>query len=235
MKFSFLSPTFIEREINGSMVKFHPVRVITVGKLRGFLKPLFRGISAINAAGSTDIAKESVETADKEGFRQIRTELKAVTPEIAKLRSELSIDPKRIYAVGHSSAATLALQLACVEPRIAGVVAFAPETDLEGLFGEEFTKAVGEVVPEFPKFVERRSPRRTLAKLRCPVFLFIAQDDSVVAPAGLKEFATSLQATNARVALETVEKGDHYDAMIEAGIARAIAWVKALPPAGKGE
>lgn len=88
MKFSFLSPTFIEREINGSMVKFHPVRVITVGKLRGFLKPLFRGISAINAAGSTDIAKESVETADKEGFRQIRTELKAVTPEIAKLRSE---------------------------------------------------------------------------------------------------------------------------------------------------
>lgn len=88
MKFSFLSPKFIEHSVGDEVLKFYAVRVATAGKLRGFLKPVFRGLAQINAGGANDIGKESTETADKDGFRQLRTELKSITPELAKVRSE---------------------------------------------------------------------------------------------------------------------------------------------------
>jgi dipeptidyl aminopeptidase/acylaminoacyl peptidase len=47
-----------------------------------------------------------------------------------------NIDPKRRYVAGHSSAATLALQVAEQDSRIAACAAYAPVTDIPAPFGE---------------------------------------------------------------------------------------------------
>ena len=53
-----------------------------------------------------------------------------------------SIDPDRLFAVGHSSAATLALLVAENEPRIAACVAFAPVVDIKAIIPAEAQQVV---------------------------------------------------------------------------------------------
>lgn len=89
------------------------------------------------------------------------------------------VDPDRIYAVGHSSAATLALLFAEHEPRIRACVAYAPVTDLKHHFGEE-AEMVSRLLPDGESFFVKASPITHVASLKCPLFLFHASDDSVV-------------------------------------------------------
>src|SRR4051812_45127281 len=77
------------------------------------------------------------------------------------------IDMTRIYAVGHSSAGTIALQVAQNDPRIAACVAFAPACNLVdrlGAFGDQLDKLQRGTM----NFLERISPDRNLEKLKCP-------------------------------------------------------------------
>jgi dienelactone hydrolase len=138
-----------------------------------------------------------------------------------------SIDPRRLYAVGHSSAATLALLVAENEPRISACVAFMPVVDLLERFPPQLRTALPQLVPGADQFFGRFNPRMGESKIQCPLFLFYAEDDHN-AQQNL-DLATRLQGMKKPVTVSTVPKGGHYEPMIQPGIPRAIEWLKALP------
>jgi dienelactone hydrolase len=138
-----------------------------------------------------------------------------------------AIDPKRLYTVGHSSAATVALLVAENEPRIAGCAAFAPAVDVKANFPAEAQKAILQLVPGADQFFTRFNPREHESKIGCPLFLFYAEDDDRFANQ-VRELGARLQAAGKQVTVSSVAAGGHYDSMINEGVPRAIEWLKAL-------
>jgi predicted Zn finger-like uncharacterized protein len=139
------------------------------------------------------------------------------------------VDPERIYAVGHSSAATLALLVAENEPRIKGCVAFAPVVDTAQRTPRLAQQRLARFVPGAGDFFTRYNPRQHEDAIHCPVFLFHAEDDSNVPVGESLGCQARLEALGKAVTLETVPTGDHYQGMLAQGIPRAIAWLKRLP------
>ncbi len=129
-----------------------------------------------------------------------------------------------VIAVGHSSAATLALGLAAHDKRVKKCVAFAPATDILKFVGAEWSKALSKIPDVYATF-ERQSPDNFVPKLKKPTFLFVAQDDRVVSAASIEAYAKRLQVSGTPVKLVMVESGDHYDAMIQQGQPLALAWL----------
>jgi dienelactone hydrolase len=138
------------------------------------------------------------------------------------------INPARIYAAGHSSAGSHALLFAAHEPRLAGVIAYAPATDLPKWFGQRL-RLVSFVLPEAVDFVTQSSPSTHAARIKCPAFLFHAEDDQTCEIADSRAFAQTLKTQGTDATLATVPTGDHYDSMIDQGIPQAIQWLKARP------
>ena len=138
------------------------------------------------------------------------------------------IDPEGVVAAGHSSAATLALLVAASDPRIKGCIAYAPVCDVEGHLPETTFNTLSGVIPNFRSFLQNSSPVNHISELRCPVFLFHADDDSVVPENGVTDFAERLKKSNPKVTFVRVSSGDHYDSMIGEGIPAGIRWVKSL-------
>jgi len=133
------------------------------------------------------------------------------------------IDPARVIAVGHSSAATLALRAGADDVRIKAIVAMAPVADVDAWIPQEAVRAIENIDPAGPAILRDSSPFAHTSALRAkPVFLFRADDDAGIPD--LHAFATAIGAT-----VETVPTGGHYDSMIHDGIPRAAAWVAALP------
>jgi acetyl esterase/lipase len=143
-----------------------------------------------------------------------------------------SIDPKRLYTVGHSSAATLALLVAENEPRIAGCVAFAPAVDITTHFPPAARRAIAQLVTGADEFFTRFNPRAGESKIGCPLFLFYADDDARFA-SEVRELGARLQASGKQVTVSHVVLGGHYDSMIHEGVPRAIEWLKSLPESSR--
>jgi dienelactone hydrolase len=139
-----------------------------------------------------------------------------------------AIDPKRIYAVGHSSAATLALLIAENEPRAAACVAFAPAADLAIQYNSQAQTELTRAVPAAAALFTSLNPRTGEAKIKCPVFLFYADDDARFASQD-RDLGDRLAAAGKKVTVEHVPLGGHYESMIREGVPRAIQWLKALP------
>jgi dipeptidyl aminopeptidase/acylaminoacyl peptidase len=138
------------------------------------------------------------------------------------------IDPKRLYVAGHSSAAVLALQAAEHDPRIAACAAYAPATDLQTRLGGGLSQ-LERVEPGITEFLASISPLTGADKLRCPLYLFHADDDANVPLSDNEKFAEVVRKTNPKVDFVRVPTGDHYDSMIQQGIPGAIKWFKSLP------
>lgn len=136
------------------------------------------------------------------------------------------VDAKRIYTAGHSSAGTAALLFAEHEPRLAGCIAFAPAIDVENRLPVFMRKVVETSNPGANTFLAQSSPKRHVDKLKCPTFLFTAEDDDTISVPDIKQFHTDLQAAGGKSTLKTVPVGGHYDPMIEEGIPAAIEWLK---------
>ena len=138
------------------------------------------------------------------------------------------IDKNHIYAAGHSSAATLALQTAAYDKRVAGCIALAPEVNVP-----RFVQGAGQIeaagATGLVQTLDALSPHNNLTRLTKPVFLFCAEDDSVIRPADVKAFAADLKKTNKSVTLQTVSDGGHYEAMIKHGIPSASQWLLKQP------
>lgn len=137
------------------------------------------------------------------------------------------IDPEKIYVAGHSSAATHALLVAENEPRIKGCIAYAPVTNISNRLGNQ-VKALESMNPGFREFIVRSSPLTNVGNLKCPVFLFHADDDDVVPTTETTIFIEALKKTNRSVEFLRVKSGGHYDSMIQQGIPGALKWLEKI-------
>lgn len=166
-----------------------------------------------------------------EGFLKARAGVANAQHALDYIASRLpTVDPSRVMAVGHSSAATLALLAARNDARLRGVVAFAPGqySDDAGIRGlERAVPGISELLTTF-----NPSAPSNLEQLGSPVFLFTAEDDDNVPAAKTRELASALRSRGKPVTLETTPSGGHYEAMIDPGIPKAIAWARRTLPAG---
>ena len=131
------------------------------------------------------------------------------------------IDPNRIIAAGHSSAATIALQLARGESRVTACVAYAPCADTASWLKAELPQLEA-TAPGFDAFIRRTSPLQHASDLKKPCFLFLAADDDVIDLQAAREFARRAAGSN----LSEGSSGGHYDSMIADGIPRALKWLE---------
>jgi dienelactone hydrolase len=192
-------------------------------------------VSAFDIDGTfTDDSTETEVVASIKAFRDAEAGLANARAALdLALAVHPEIDPSDIYAVGHSSAGTLALLFAAREPRVRGVAAFAPIPDLVSWIPIEYRQALEEMMPGYGAFLEASSPATHAAALtKKPLFLFHAVDDDTVKPEELERFFESLPSRHAASTRVVVETGGHYDAMIDSGIPHAVAWLTELaePP-----
>ena len=138
------------------------------------------------------------------------------------------IDSNAVYVAGHSSAGTVALALAQKGERVKGCVAYAPACDPHSWIGKEFLSKLESGVPGFEKFLAGYSPIMNTRSLKCPVFIFHAEDDPGVLPAVVDAYVSQLKATNKSVTHIKVKDGGHYDSMIDSGLAKGVAWLREL-------
>lgn len=138
----------------------------------------------------------------------------------------LPVERERIYAVGHSSAATLAIQFAQRERRVKACAAYAPVCALEAHFTGEFGQWLNEAIPGFASYPRAYSPLRFAGGLRCPLFLFYAEDEDPSRLPALRTFARAIQGGEQEVLVKTVPEGGHYEPMIQVGVPQAIEWLK---------
>ena len=152
------------------------------------------------------------------------------------LKNVPEIDPKKLYTAGHSSAGTLSLFVAEMEPRISACIAYAPVTDVTKAFKEntDYINGVDDMLDGFNDFLHRASPINHTAKLKCPVFLFHADDDTVEENADIDVFYDNLCKTNKTVSFYQIPVGGHFESMIEVGVPKAIEWLKQLPAVKPG-
>ncbi len=162
-------------------------------------------------------------------FRDARAGLANARATLDFVRARVpAVDLERVYIAGHSSAATLALLVAEHEPRIKACAAFAPVTDVEKRLAPAIAQ-LDSALPGYREFLRFSSPRTHAGKLKCPVFLFHAEDDRNVPVRDSTDFAALLKPTNPHVTLVTTRQGGHYESMVREGLPKAIAWFKRLP------
>jgi dipeptidyl aminopeptidase/acylaminoacyl peptidase len=140
-----------------------------------------------------------------------------------------NVDARRLYVAGHSSAGTLALQVAQNEPRIAACAAYAPATDLETRPSAQAQNYLDSQLPGYSDFLSRISPLNNVARLKCPTLLFHADDDTNVPTADVYRFGQLVYQRNKKLVFSRVATGEHYNSMIQNGIPNAIRWFKSLP------
>ena len=140
------------------------------------------------------------------------------------MRKIPGIDRDRLISVGHSSAGTIALQLAQHDRRIDYCVAFMPVTETRGFQDDDFAERLEEGAPGFEEFNEKWSPMENTKKLRCRTFLFSSRDDDYYDD--FKDFVEKLEESSNKVTVQTVRRGGHYEPMLEKGIPAALAWLK---------
>lgn len=141
------------------------------------------------------------------------------------------VDPKRLYAAGHSSAGRISLLLAESDPRIAACIAYAPVTDVERRVREATPgadKYLEAHVSGFNEFLQRTSPVRQVAQLRCPLFLYHSLGDRRISITESDIFIDRVKKTNANVTYVRGAEGDHYNSMIEEGVPKAIEWLRRI-------
>ena len=135
------------------------------------------------------------------------------------------VDEGRIYAVGHSSAGTMALLLAAHEERLHACVAYAPQCDVSQNFGPLPLVAIAYQDGGVIDFATRCSPMTHVDRIRCPVYLFHARDDEVITAPPIEAFKSALEGNGTEVEYQSVARGGHYDSMI-AAIPGAIEWME---------
>jgi dienelactone hydrolase len=137
------------------------------------------------------------------------------------------VDPARIYSAGHSSAGTLSLLLAAHLPDLAGSIAYAPACDVAALHADSVKSPFASLgFPGLAEFVKRSSPLTHAAKVKVPLYLFAAEDDEMLAPAELENYARKVEEAGGVVEVKMVPAGGHYQAMIDQGIPSGIEWIR---------
>jgi len=142
------------------------------------------------------------------------------------------VDQARIYTAGHSSAGTVSLLAGEYHPDVAACIAYAPCSDTEAFHADiTGTFGVNLLLPGIKEFDRQFSPIGNVQKLKCPLFVFQARDDSVVEAGETKRLVDQAREHNQQVEYVEVDFGEHYDSMIQQGIPRAVQWLKNIDAA----
>ena len=140
------------------------------------------------------------------------------------------VDPSRLFAVGHSSAGALAIQVAQHDARIRACAAYAPACNFvwpdPGGSVLDIAAREDDEVPGFSSALRVIMPQNNLNSLKCPLFLFCCDDDTVVNPLEVRGFANAEKIAGKKVTLLHKPNGGHVQGMKEVGIPAAIAWLK---------
>ncbi|MEM1061138.1 MAG: hypothetical protein AAGJ97_02295 [Planctomycetota bacterium] len=133
------------------------------------------------------------------------------------------VDPERIYIAGHSSAGTLALLFGTHEPRLAGVIAYAPATDLSARLGPMIDAQTRRFFPGIDDFIRVTSPDSY--DLNIPLYAFHAADDSNVPIEDVRDYFWGVRDRVPGCVFTVVPTGGHYRSMIDRGIPSALDWL----------
>lgn len=141
------------------------------------------------------------------------------------------VDSNAWFTAGHSSAGSVALNMAAVEPRIKGAIAYAPVMDQSSRLTPEGYDQLKSIFPDLTQRLIDCSPRDQMWKIKSPVFLFVSKQDTVISADGLEDDYRTMTKGHINVEFRRVARGDHYQAMINEGIDAGIDWMEAhLPP-----
>lgn len=143
------------------------------------------------------------------------------------------IDTSRVYAVGHSSAGVVALNLVQRSAKFRGCIAYAAVGDLEERMGNTSIDQIESAIPGFRKFIQDNSPARHADKVQCPVLIFNAKDDDNVSADSVAAYVGKLKQAGKTVKHVEVATGGHYDSMLKEGIPLGIEWIKAREAAAQ--
>ena len=168
------------------------------------------------------------------GFERARMGLRNSHAAISyALKHIQGVDSTRLFAVGHSSGGTIALQTAEYDPRIRACVAFAPACNFSfpEAGGGVFENAAQQeaAVPGFSAFLKTMMPQTNVARIKCPLFLFSADDDNIVSGAEVQGFARAAQQAGVNLTFMRVPHGGHTQGMHDVGIPAAIQWLQKIP------
>ena len=161
----------------------------------------------------------------RQAYAGVTNAQEAITYALARVPN---IDPRRLYTAGHSSAGTLSLQAAAADSRIAACIAYAPCCDVEARLGAQTLADLTQRLPGFDAFMHNMAPINITTRLKCPTFVFHADDDTNVPLGDNAAFVAKLRQTNARVTFARVPTGNHYQSMIAQGIPQALVWLQKL-------
>jgi dipeptidyl aminopeptidase/acylaminoacyl peptidase len=137
-----------------------------------------------------------------------------------------NVDPTRIYMVGHSSAGAHALLATSQDSRIKACVAYAPVSRVR--LNERTLNTLNTNIQGFSDFANWESPDSHMDALKCPILIFQAKDDEVVPVDMNIGFQKELAKSNKNTQIKLVDKGGHYQAMLDQGIPAAIKWLRNL-------
>jgi acetyl esterase/lipase len=135
------------------------------------------------------------------------------------------VNPRRIFVAGHSSAGTVALCMAAVEPRLAGCIAYAACADPEARL-RDVLENNGPAYALLMQFLAAASPMKHASEIKCPVMVFHALDDSNVAYSEALNYVATLKSAAVETHFVTAASGDHYQPMIDEGIPAGIHWLQ---------
>ena len=139
------------------------------------------------------------------------------------------VNPDFIFAVGHSSAGSMALLFAEHEPRLAGCIAYAPCHNVMKRFNDIIgIRGLSLFLPGVVAFSVKISPETHESNIKCPVFLFHAVDDQQTEYDASKAAAVRLAALDKNITFVTADSYGHYDSMLYEGIPKGIQWLNSI-------
>ena len=136
------------------------------------------------------------------------------------------VNPKQIFAVGHSSGGSHVLLLGEHDTRLAGVVAYAACCDISNRIPSFLAKMMSHSEKRIGDFLIQSSPNTHAARMNCPVLLCHAKDDSNVPVSDSQEMHKLLLAAGKKSELHITDDGDHYDEMLDQCVPVGIEWMK---------
>lgn len=178
--------------------------------------------------GSDNASNAQMKTA-AEQFREAKSGLLNAQVAMAYAKEKLPfVDSRRFYTAGHSSAGTMSLYVAEMDPQVKACVAFMPAVDVRAWLGVQGLTTIQQnnIVPEAGAYVSKISPMTYMDRLSQPTFLvYVGNDDkAITGPA--EKFAKQMQDLGKDITVVKIPTGTHYGSMIQEGIPLAIEWLK---------
>lgn len=144
------------------------------------------------------------------------------------LKSFPSVDPNRLYAVGHSSSGRQALLWAGFEPRIAACAVIAPEVVMSESEERELVSAVKLMPQRFTESLQQFMPTTHQKQIRCPVLIVHGEADQTIPAASSQKFVDALNEQGNSATYVPLANQDHFT-VVENANPIAIDWLNSHP------